>query len=94
MTYSGGAAPTSRYATPPMIVLAETVDEPWAPASPNPVTVPLALMTQWPSAKGTTDVTYRGHTPAPEPGGHGLYGVSIKAHGRHRKSGNKELPAS
>ncbi len=68
MTYSDGAAPTSGYAAPWMAVLAKTVHEPWAPASPNPVTVPLTLTTQSPSAKGTRDLTNWGDSPAPEPG--------------------------
>jgi hypothetical protein len=72
MTYSGGAGPTSGYAAPPMTVLAETLDESWAPASPNPVTVPLALTTQSSSAKGARDVTNWGDSPAPEPRGHGV----------------------
>ena len=75
---------------PPMTVLAETLDEPSAPAFPEPAHRPL-------SADDPVVISQRGQggdelggQPSARARGHGLYGVSIKAHGRHRKSRNTE----
>jgi hypothetical protein len=92
MTYSGGAAPTSGYAAPEdrlggdgRRALGTGVPE----LGHRPINAddPVAI-SQWVEGRH-----YLGGQPCARARGHGLYGVSITAHARHRKRGNKEALA-